>query len=288
MGWDPGLGYDLIHSRNPLRHSHAPVMRVFDFNSAIVRTPGRSVVNGLTATPGPAPVFETILAEHRSYIAALQSAGVRVTVLDPLEPFPDSIFVEDPALVFPQAALLLRPGAPTRIAESAQLTPTLTARFPKVLELTDGYADGGDILVTPRIVLIGLSARTDDVGAAALRDLLRSIGLASEIVRVPAGTLHLKTDCSLVDEETILATRALASSGLLAGFRVLVLPEEERAAANALRVNDVLFIRSGCPRTLEMLERHGSKVLPLSVSEIGKIDAGLSCMSLRWFDPLAG
>lgn len=261
-------------------------MRVFDFNSAIVRTPGQSVVNGLTASPGPAPAYETILSEHRSYIAALQSAGVRVTVLDPLERFPDSIFVEDPALVFRQAALLLRPGAPTRIGESAELSPTLRSRFPNVLQLTDGYADGGDILVTPRGVLIGLSARTNDVGAAALQDLLRSIGLASEIVRVPAGTLHLKTDCSLVDEETVVATGELAASGLLAGFRILVLPEEERAAANALRVNDVLFIRSGCPRTQEMLERQGSKVVPLSVSEIGKIDAGLSCMSLRWFDPL--
>ena len=75
-------------------------MRVFDFNSAIVRTPGKSVVNGLRATPGPAPVFETILAEHQAYIAALQAAGVQVTVLDALEQFPDSIFVEDPALVF--------------------------------------------------------------------------------------------------------------------------------------------------------------------------------------------
>jgi dimethylargininase len=260
-------------------------VRVFDFNSAIVRTPGRSVVNGLSATPGPAPAFEAVLAEHVSYIAALRSAGVDVTVLDALERFPDSIFVEDPALVFPQAALLLRPGAPTRIAETTELAPALKARFASVLELTDGYADGGDILVTPRGVLIGLSARTNDVGARSLQDLLRSIGLASEIVRVPAGTLHLKTDCSLVDEETILATKGLAASGLLAGYRVLVLPEEERAAANALRVNDVLFMRAGCPRTQEMLERHGLKVESLPVSEIGKIDAGLSCMSLRWFDP---
>ena len=69
------------------------LMRVFDFNSAIVRQPGRSVVNGLRSNTGPAPVFETIVAEHRSYIAALQAAGVEVTILDALEPFPDSIFV---------------------------------------------------------------------------------------------------------------------------------------------------------------------------------------------------
>ncbi|HEU5138112.1 MAG TPA: hypothetical protein VFU13_23405 [Steroidobacteraceae bacterium] len=261
-------------------------MRVFDFNSAIVRKPGKSVVNGLRATPGPAPVFENIVAEHQSYIAALQDAGVGVTVLDPLEAFPDSIFVEDPALVFSQAAVLLRPGAPSRMDEAGELASALTARFPEVLRLTEGFADGGDILVTPDRVLIGLSARTNAVGAADLQGLLRSMGLKSRVVTVPQGTLHLKTDCSLVDEETILATPELAGSGLLEGYRTLVVPGEERHAANALRVNDVVMVRAGCPRTLELLQKHGLNALPLPVSEIARIDAGLSCMSLRWFADL--
>jgi dimethylargininase len=262
-------------------------MRVFQFNSAIVRTPGKSVVNGLRANAGPAPRFEGVLAEHLSYVAALRAAGVRVTVLDAVEHFPDSIFVEDPALVFSQAAVLLRPGAPSRMAEAQELSATLAARFPEVLQLSDGYADGGDILVTPGRVLIGLSARTNDAGAAQLQKLLGSIGLASVVVRVPRGTLHLKSDCSLIDEETVLATAELAKSGLLEGLRVLVAPEEERSATNALRVNDVLFIKAGCPRTQHLLAAHGLKVLPLPVSEIARIDAGLSCMSLRWFDRLA-
>jgi len=258
-------------------------LRVFDFNSAIVRTPGKSVVNGLRATPGLPPVYENVLAEHQSYIAALRNAGVDVTVLDALEQFPDSIFVEDPALVFSQAAVLLRPGAPSRIAEAQELTETLHARFDEVLQLSKGFADGGDILVTPDRILIGLSARTDETGAAELQRLLESIGMRSRIVRVPRGTLHLKSDCSLVDEETILATPELAQSGLLEGYRVLVVPNEERSATNVLRINDVLFIREGCPHTQDVLQKHGLKVLPLPVSEIARIDAGLSCMSLRWF-----
>jgi len=261
--------------------------RVFDFNSAIVRTPGRSVVDGLSASAGPKPVYEVVLAEHQGYVAALRAAGVDVTVLPPLEAFPDSVFVEDPALVFAEAAVLLRPGAPTRIAEAQELAPTLRARFSTVLTLSDGFADGGDILVTPGRVLIGLSARTDEPGAAALAKLLESIDLESSVVRVPRGTLHLKTDCSLVDEETILATDTLARSGLLEGYRVLVVPDEERHATNAIRVNDVVFIRAGCPQTGALLEKHGLNALPLPASEIAKIDAGLSCMSLRWFDPPA-
>ena len=263
-------------------------MRVFDFNSAIVRTPGRSVVNGLRATPGPAPVFETVVAEHQAYISALRAAGVQVTVLGALEHFPDSIFVEDPALVFSQAAVLLRPGAPSRVAEAQELSAMLAARFPEVLQLDTGFADGGDILVTPSRILIGLSARTNEAGATSLQELLTSIGLASVVVSVPRGTLHLKSDCSLIDEETVLATPELAKSELLDGFRILVVPGDERSATNAIRVNDVVFIRAGCPRTLDMLVKHGLKVLPLPASEIARIDAGLSCMSLRWFDRSTG
>ena len=258
-------------------------MRVFDFNSAIVRRPGRSVVNGLRANAGPAPVFESVLAEHQNYIDALTAAGVQVTTMEPLEQFPDSIFVEDPALVFTDVALLLRPGAPTRMEEAGALAAELTARFPTVLKLDEGFADGGDILVTPGRVFIGLSARTDQAGAAALKFLLNTIDLAGEVVGVPPGTLHLKTDCALLDEETILATEGLANSGLFDGYRVLVAPAEERHACNALRVNDVVFVRAGCPRTAEMLEQHGLNVIALPVAEVAKIDAGLSCMSLRWF-----
>jgi dimethylargininase len=258
--------------------------RVFDFNCAIVRTPGKSVVNGLRADAGPAPEFESVLLEHQAYVAALRAASVEVTVFGALEQFPDSIFVEDPALVFSQAAILLRPGAPSRRAEAHELSATLAARFPHVLQLREGFADGGDILVTPGRVLIGLSARTDAAGAADLRALLASIGLDSEAVETPRGTLHLKSDCSLIDEETVLATEELARSGVLKGFRILVVPEEERSAANALRVNDVVFIRAGCPRTSDKLVTHGLNVVPLPVSEIAKIDAGLSCMSLRWLE----
>jgi dimethylargininase len=259
-------------------------LKAFDFNSAIVRKPARSVIHGLRAGAGPAPTFEGVAAEHRSYIGALESAGVRVTTLEALEPFPDSIFVEDPALVFSEVAILLRPGARSRQGEVPELSGTLGAKFRSVLRLPEGYADGGDILVTPRGVLIGLSSRTDAAGGAALQKLLASIGLDGNVVRVPAGTLHLKTGCSLLDEETILATAELAKSGLLDGYRLLVPPDDERQACNAIRVNDVVLMRAGCPRTQEMLARHGLNVVALPTDEIAKIDAGLSCMSLRWFD----
>ena len=149
--------------------------RIFDFTDAIVRRPGASVVKGLRASGGQDPVLDGVLAEHAGYVAALRAAGLTVQELDPLEDYPDAIFVEDPALVFTQGAVLLRPGAPSREAEGEHLRDILAARFPQVLEQRQGYADGGDVLVMPDRAYIGLSARTDREGAAVLQGLLAQI-----------------------------------------------------------------------------------------------------------------
>jgi dimethylargininase len=178
--------------------------------------------------------------------------------------------------------VLLRPGAPSRLGEAAALAPVLATHFSQVLQLKEGYVDGGDILVTPSCVFIGLSARTDEAGAAALQSLLATLGRKSRVVRTPPATLHLKSDCSLVDEQTVLATGELASSGLFDEFRVLTVHPSERPAVNAVRVNDVMLIRNDSPRTADQLSKLGVAMVPLPVGEISRIDAGLSCMSLRW------
>ena len=255
----------------------------FHFTDAIVRRPAKSVVSGLRAEDRGAPAYEGVIAEHDAYIAALRSAGVEVTVLPPLEAFPDSIFVEDPALVFTEGAIMMRPGAPSRLDEVREIAPVLRDMFDNVLELPiPGFAEGGDILTTPRSVMIGLSSRTDLDGAKGLQNCLAKLGRESRIVETPAGVLHFKTDCSLLDEEIVLSTQRLAASGVFEDFETVIIPGGEEAAANALRVNDVVFVGSDFPRTIEILAKRGYDVVPLATSQIGKIDAGLSCMSLRW------
>lgn len=256
--------------------------RIFDFTDAIVRRPGASVVKGLRAGGGDDPTLDGVLAEHAGYVAALRSAGLTVEELEPLEDFPDAIFVEDPALVFTQGAILLRPGAPSREAEGQYLRDVLNRRFPRVLQQTDGYADGGDVLVMPDRAWIGLSARTDRTGAAALGALLEELGIRWQVAETPAEVLHLKAASSLVDEETVLATAPLVASGIFAGYRVLEVPAGEEGGANVLRVRDTLLVGTGYPRLAEMLDGYGAKVTVLPNAEIAKIDAGFTCMSLCW------
>lgn len=257
---------------------------VFEFNNAIVRTPCHEIVNGLRAVDTGAPKYETVLAEHGAYVAALQSAGVQVETLPALDAYPDSMFVEDPALVFTEGAIVMRPGAPSRFGEAAEMAPVLKRRFARVIDLpAPGFADGGDILVTHDHVMIGLSDRTNEVGASALAHALRALGKNPKIVRTPANVLHFKSDCSLLDEKTILSTSRLAVSGVFEGFDLVLTPDGEEGAANALRVNQKVFVGSAFPKTIALLKARGYEVVPLATSEIAKVDAGLSCMSLRWF-----
>jgi dimethylargininase len=258
-------------------------MRVFDFDRAIVREPARNVVRGIRSDAAAAPDFKRICGEHGAYVAALRSAGLEVDVLPPLEAFPDSVFVEDPALVLPEGAILLRPGAPSRLGEREEMREALKRRFDRVLELGDGeYADGGDVLVTPMTIFIGLSRRTNRPGAEALRARLREFGRDARIVETPPPILHFKTASSLLREDTVLVTKAMAASGVFSEFRTLFTPDGEEAAANALRVNDLVLAGDRYPRTLDLIRKEGLDVAALPVAEIAKLDAGLSCMSLRW------
>ena len=258
-------------------------MSCHDFDTALLRRPGRSVVNGLTAGNGPAPTYEGVLAEHQHYADALAEAGVTVEMLEPLEAFPDSVFVEDPALVFAEGAILLRPGAASRAGEVAEIAPVLRGIFDTVLELpAPGFADGGDVLSTPKGVMIGLSARTDREGAERFAALAAELGRSVRIVEPPAGTLHLKTASSLIDERTVIATPALVDAGLFGDLDVIVTPEGEEAAANLLRINETALVGVAYPVTAALIESRGLRVARLPVVEIAKIDAGLSCMSLRW------
>ena len=252
------------------------------FNRAIVRSPSPSVVDGLSAGSGERPTFDGVMREHTAYIEALEQSGVTVDCLPSLEAFPDSVFVEDTALVFLGAAILLRPGAVSRRGEAEEMSPALTRHFKQVLKLSQGSVDGGDVLTTARGVLIGRSERTSAAGAEALIRLLAELGLRGLAVTTPSGVLHFKSDCSLLDEETILSTARLNASGVFKGFPIITVPEGEEAAANALRINERVFISQDYPRTAELLARANYTIVPLPTREISKIDAGLSCMSLRW------
>jgi dimethylargininase len=255
----------------------------YEFTRAITRRPAPTIANGLRAEDIGDPDLQGMLRAHAAYVAALKSTGAEVIELDPLDAFPDAQFVEDTALCLPQGAVLMRPGAPSRLGEVAEMAPTLRACYGDLREITGpGHIEGGDILVTGREILVGRSDRTDAAGVAELAEIAAEWGHELREVFTPEGVLHFKTDCSLLDAETILSTPRLAASGCFEGYRVLHVPEGEEAAANAIRFNNLVIMAAGFPRTAEMLEKAGYEVVEIDNTDCAKLDGGMSCLSLRF------
>jgi dimethylargininase len=258
-------------------------MTMFDYTHAIVRKPAASVVSGLRADAGPDPNYAALLAEHVAYVETLRDLGLNVEILPPEEQCPDSIFVEDPALVFAEGAIVLNMAAQSRAGESALIAPVLERHFGQVLRMVGpGFADGGDVLVLRDRVLVGLSGRTNREGAEEMIGLLAQLGRRAEIVETPSDVLHFKTGCSLIDEETIFALPQMADCPAFSGLRVVPVPAGEEKAANKLRIRDAALIGAHFPKSREIIEALGVRTIALDVEQIGRIDAGLSCMSLRW------
>jgi len=262
--------------------AHRPGLS-YRFTHAITRTPSNSVSGGIRAVDSGDPDAGKFRVEHGLYVKALQEAGLIVDVLAPLEEFPDSCFVEDPAFCLPEGAVRLRPGTKSRQGEGAAIKSALEDRFDTVIELpSSGSVDGGDILMLDDIILIGLSARTNRDGADAFARLLADWGYAAKVCETPEGVLHFKTACSTLGDDVILATRLMAESGFFGNRKTLVVADGEDYAANVIRVNDTVLVPEGYPQTLAAIQAAGFKTVLLPTHEARKIDGGLSCLSLRF------
>lgn len=257
--------------------------RSFRFTHAIVRAPAASIVEGLRAVDTGTPDLSVFQQHHADYVAALRSTGAEVIELPAAEAFPDSVFVEDSALCLAEGAVAMRPGAPSRLGEAALMAETLREVYGEVRTIGGpGFIEGGDILVTEREILVGKSARTDAEGVAELTRLVADWGYRVRELQTPPDVLHFKTDCSLLDGETVLATKRLDASGCFEGYRVIHTADGEEASANAIRFNDIVLFPAGFPRTRDSLVDAGYDLREIGNSEAAKLDGGMSCLSLRF------
>jgi len=256
-----------------------------NFTHAMTRKPASSYLQAITTSGLGLPDLDITQKQHHAYIQALQLAGLSVNVLPALEDYPDSVFLEDVAIVEPEFAIQTRPGVLSRRGEADQITSILTQSFPQTYSIeAPGTLDGGDICKVENTYFLGLSDRTNLAGAQQLAAILQYFGYCSELVdiRPLPGVLHLKSTVNYLGENTLLMDPRLSDHPTFQAYSRIVVPIGEAYAANCLRVNDILLVPDGFPGTLELVTRAGFNPMLLDVSEYRKMDGGLSCLSLRW------
>jgi len=256
------------------------------FTRAIVCPPAGNFAEGLSSVDSGAPDVGLALAQHAQYCDALSRNGCALTLLRADVRYPDSTFVEDTALILPgEGAMLMRPGAASRAGETDAIHDALSPFFPGMGHIDPpGTVDAGDVCEAEYHVFIGISHRTNAEGARQLAAWLaghRHRAVTVDIRSTP-GILHLKSGVTALGEGRLLAIAALASHEAFADYEVLQVPEGEEYAANCVRVNDVVFVADGFPRTHALLRQHGYSLELLPMSEFAKMDGGLSCLSLRF------
>ena len=251
------------------------------FTHAIARRPNKEMAAGITtSTLGP-PDYTKALDQFDAYAEALTHCGLSVTVLDPLEGYPDAHFVEDAAVVTPDVAVITNPGADSRKGEVPSIAAALQHFRKTIWVQPPGTIDGGDVLMVGRHFFVGLSDRTNQHGARQLGEAVAGFGCTWTPVPVAAG-LHFKSSVNAVGDDTLLLTGSFADHPALAGFQRIVISSQEAYAGNTLLVNDHLIMPAGFPDTRQKLQRLGKPIIELDISEFRKMDGGLTCLSLRF------
>lgn len=251
------------------------------FTHAIARRPGENFAQGLSTSDLGTPSYELIVKQHQAYVETLRSLGLEVIVLEAQPDYADAYFVEDTAVVTPDVAVITIPGAEARRGEQDTIEPVL-ARYRKTVRIqAPGTVDGGDVLMVGTHFFVGISERTNQEGAEQLGHILEEYGNTWTAVPVASG-LHLKSGVNYVGQNTLLLTQEFAACDEFNGYEKIVLDEAEEYAANTLLVNDCLITPQGFPDTRKKIKDLGLAIIELEVSEVRKMDGGLTCMSLRF------
>jgi dimethylargininase len=218
-------------------------------------------------------------AEHRAYEQRLQEAGYRLERLGAGAGMPDSLFVEDIAVVFDDVAIITRPGAPSRRAEIPAVAGALRAYRPILSIDPPGTIDGGDVLTVGTRVFVGESGRTNRTAIAQMESILAPFGYTVLGVAV-RGCLHLKSAVTAIAGDTLLINRDWAPADCFKPFHLVDVDPAEPMAANALHLHDRVIYPTLFPRTRARLEDRGIRVVGVDVFEIAKAEGAVTCCSL--------
>jgi dimethylargininase len=217
--------------------------------------------------------------QHAAYEDALRAVGCTVVRIPPEPDRPDSVFVEDTAVVLNEVAVITWPGAPSRRGETASTAAALTPYRHLVTIDEPGTLDGGDVLVAGKTVFVGVGWRSNTDGVRQFARHLAPFGYDVRGVGV-AGCLHLKSAATLISASSVLVNPSFVDPRVFEPLEAVPVAPQEPSAANALLVGGHVIYSPAYPRTLGILERRGAQVVPVDLGELAKAEGALTCCSI--------
>jgi dimethylargininase len=217
--------------------------------------------------------------QHADYERCLSMLGCAVTRLDAGDEMPDSVFIEDTAVVLDELAVVTRPGAESRRGETPGVARALRPYRAQVEIEPPGTLDGGDVLVAGRRVFVGLSTRTNADAAGQMTRALAPFGYSVDTIPVRQ-CLHLKSAVTALANDAVLLNPDWVEAGRFREFQIVEVDPREPSAANALRVGGAIVFPAAFPRTRERIEERGYTLHAIDTSELAKAEGGVTCCSV--------
>lgn len=247
---------------------------------AVTREVSPSIVNCELTHLARVPIdVELARLQHGQYEVCLSAQGYKVLQLPAAEELPDSVFVEDIAVVLDEVAVITRPGASPRRLEIPAVAAALGS-YRRLIRITPSATlDGGDVLQIGRVLYVGLSGRTNLAGVKQFSRVLKPFGYTVKPVQF-GGCLHLKSAVTRVAPDILLVNPDWVDPGQFGRQNVLKVDPAEPHAANALLLDDRVIFPASYTATCRILDRAGIQVQTIDISEIAKAEGGVTCCSL--------
>jgi dimethylargininase len=233
----------------------------------------------LTWLPREPIDIDKAVAEHHAYERCLADLGAHMVSLPALDSHPDAVFVEDPAIVLDEVAVITTMGCESRRGERESLAAAIAPFRPLIRMRDPAKLEGGDVMRVGRQLFVGLSVRTNAAGVAQLAGDLAPYGYGVHAVEL-RGCLHLKSACCCIGDDCVLVNREWVDTAGFAHYRLIDVAESEPGAANALRVGETIVMPNAYPETAGLLRQEGFRVVELEMTELMKAESGVTCSSL--------
>lgn len=256
------------------------------FENIIARKPCKAMLEGISTGmfSDDKPVYEKAVDQHQEYVETIESLGVKALILDALEEYPDSCFVEDPAVVMKECAIITNSPRESRNGEKYEIVPAIKKFYAdeQIFHIAaPGTMEGGDVMLVDKHFYVGLSDRTNKEGARQFNEIVSKFGYTSSTIPVTEG-LHLKDFVIYLENNNMLVSAKMNEVPEFHEFNRFVVPTEELYAINSLNINGTVLVPEGYSKTLEHIKSLGYPVIVVNTDEFKKIDGSLTCLSLRF------
>ncbi|MDO4870184.1 MAG: arginine deiminase-related protein [Bacillota bacterium] len=256
------------------------------FTKAITKKPCRALIDGITTAmfDDGTPDYELAAKQHDNYVAVLRSLGLEVLDLDADERYPDSCFVEDPAVVTAEFAIITNPATDSRNGEKYEIIDAIKKFYSddQIFHIeAPGTMEGGDVMLVDKHFFVGQSDRTNAEGFKQFEAIVSKFGYTAEAVPVTEG-LHLKDFVIYLENNNMLVSAKMNEEPAFKDYNRFVIDADELYAINSMNINGTVLVPEGFPKTLKIIQDLGYPTILVNNSEFSKIDGSLTCLSLRF------